>query len=121
MENKKYTLTDGSDALCNGKLFFEGHPLEYRDDHEGKLYVSPGLAAVMYATGKEPRWYDLNTPCNTYHWPFDQTRDLIGALDALYEGNDFYWNELYGEQGSVTIKRRQSNGLLSDLQKYFMI
>jgi hypothetical protein len=102
--HKKYTLVRGHDALCNGKLFFEGHPLAYKDDHEGNLYISPGLAAVMYATGKEPKWYDLNTPFNTYRWNFDDTRDLIGALDALYEGDPFYWNLQYGEQRTVHIK-----------------
>jgi hypothetical protein len=101
--HKKYTLVDADDALCNGKLYFEGHPIAYKDEHGGKLYVSPGLAAVMYATGKEPRWYDLNTPCNTYHWSFDKTRDLINALDALYNGNPFYWNQMYGQERRVSV------------------
>ena len=107
--HKKYTLVDGDDALCNGKLFFSGHPLEYRDVHEGKLYVSPGLAAVMFATGKEPKWADLNTPYITYHWTFDETRDLIGALDALHSGNEFYWNQFYGQENVVGIIQKQKD------------
>jgi len=119
--HRKYTLVNGGDALCNGKLFFSGHPLEYRDVHEGKLYVSPGLAAVMFATRKEPHWFDLNTPYLTYGWTFNDTRDIIGALDALYEGNPWYWNLFYGHENPVSIIHKQKDNTWKRIINYIFI
>lgn len=85
----KYVLTE-SLHIATGKLL-------------GKLYIHPGLAAIMYATGKEPKDYDLNTPSETYGWKFDETRDIINALDSLAAGNDYYWNLSYSEPAKTTI------------------
>lgn len=93
---KYIIITSKQASVCNWK-------------GDGKLYITPGRAAIMYATGKEPKWYDLNTPSNTYRWDFNETRDLIGALDALYAGNFSYWNLLYGNERTVEVLVKQRN------------
>lgn len=60
-------------------------------DRYGRYHIDSALAAIMYATRKEPRMSDLNTPSECYGWTFDETRDILNALHALSDGNEFYW------------------------------
>lgn len=83
----KYVLTE-SIHIARGKLL-------------GKLYIDPALAAIMYATGKEPKDYDLNTPAESYGWGFDETRDILNALDGLSRGNEWYWSLYYKKEAQV--------------------
>lgn len=85
----KYVLTE-SLQIARGQLL-------------GKLYIDSALAAIMYATGKEPKDYDLNTPSETYGWNFNDTRDILNALDSLSRGNDYYWRLYYEEPGTTKI------------------
>lgn len=78
-----------TDKWPNGKLL-------------GKIYITPALAALMYATGKEPKAVDINTPAQTYGWNYNDTRDLISALEGLAKGNDWYWNNIYGDTAIIT-------------------
>ena|SRR5687768_10774387 len=75
----------------------------------GKYYIDVALAAIMHATGKEPRTYDLNTPAESYGWNFDATRDILSALDALSKGNDYYWNLYYGTEKSPSNPKPESD------------
>lgn len=104
-DHKRFTLADDLET-CSGQIFFDGHPAEYADRLKGKLFISPAIAAIMYATKKEPKVYDLNTPSETYGWKFDETRDLLSALDSLSGGNPYYWNLHYGIQREVTVKQQ---------------
>lgn len=103
-DSKRFVLTDGNPIVLDiyGKIVTVPVP---RGQLLGKLYIDAALAAIMYATGKEPKWHDLNTPSETYGWSFDDTRDLLSALDALSCGNPRYWNEFYGIEGFVSFKK----------------
>lgn len=88
--SKKFTFTD-SRQIARGL-------------REGKYYIDPALCAIMYAVGVEPKMYDLNTPAESYGWNFDETRDLLSALSALYDNDPTYWNMIYGEHRPVQFK-----------------
>jgi hypothetical protein len=103
--SKKYTFAPSS--RCSGI---------FQDPKHGTLlYINPALAAIMYATGKEPKRYDMNTPFATYGWDFNETRDLINALDGLSKGNPFYWNMYYGENRVVRLKTASTPDAIMDL------
>lgn len=68
-----------------------------RGEMSGKYYIDNALAAIMYATGKEPATHDLNTPSETYGWSFDETRNILNALSALSNNNNYYWHLYYGQ------------------------
>jgi hypothetical protein len=94
-KHKKFVLTNEKITRARGRFV----------DAAGKttLYIDPALAAIMYATGKEPKDHDLNTPSETYGWDFNETRDILNALDALSKGDQWYWNLFYGEEGTQRI------------------
>lgn len=96
----KFTLTESS-HISRGTFV----------NTEGVIthYIDPALAAIMVATGKEPKLYDLNTPAESYGWNFNETRDILNALDSLSRGNSYYWNLYYGDISNVKIVKRKNS------------
>jgi hypothetical protein len=101
--HKRFTLIDNMQT-CSGQIFYDGHPAQYAKRFKGKLFISPAHAAIMYATRKEPKKNDLNTPSETYGWDFNETRDILAALNGLAHANPFYWNLHFGVQREIIIK-----------------
>lgn len=96
-------IKNGIEKYRHSKKYILGDA-HVRGCYDGKLYIDAALAAIMYATGKEPKRCDLNTPSESYGWAFDDTRDILNALNGLHYNNPFYWNILYGEERNVHIK-----------------
>lgn len=91
---------------------YRNHPVFILDNDKargylGKPYIDHALATIMYATGKEPKLTDLNTPM-CYGWTFDETRDILGALGGLSKGDDFYWRITYEERFRPVVKNKTS-------------
>lgn len=94
-------LAEGKKKYQNDKRFTMDNS-KPRGVLEGTAYIDNALAAIMYATGKEPALHDLNTP-GCYGWGFDETRDILNALDALSNNNEWYWNNIYGTEREVKV------------------
>lgn len=99
-------LSEGRKKYENDKRFVvdNSKPRGKFVDAQGKvtIFIDNALAAIMYATGKEPELHDLNTP-GCYGWDFDSTIDILNALDALSNNCVHYWNLYYGTEREVKI------------------
>lgn len=62
-------------------------------EYNGVRFLTPSICAIMNAMGYIPMGKECNTPNERYGWDFHECRAIQGAIDAIGNGNLYYWRE----------------------------